>query len=91
MYFRSINHTKRDREVTTQQTRNAWNLRDEENGCLERKSQTQNIRFSGLVARGQGFVNDSDEPSVQPSLRTTNLEHTCMDTAEDGANCPEEP
>ena len=91
MYFRSISHTERDREATTQQTRDAWNLRDEENCCLVRKSQTQDIRFSGIVPRGRDFVNDSDEPSVQPRLRTTNLEHTCMDTAEDGAICPEEP
>ena len=45
----------------------------------------------GLCPGGQDFVNDSDEPSVQPRLKTTDLEHTCRDTSEDGVVCPEKP
>ena len=43
------------------------------------------------MPRGQDFVNDSDKPSVQPSLRTTDLEHARRDTAKDGVFCPEKP
>lgn len=40
---------------------------------------------------GWDFVNDSDKPSVQPNLRTTDLEHACRDIAEDGVVFPEKP
>ena len=32
---------------------------------------------------GHTFFNDSDKPSVQPNLRTTDLEHAGRDTAKD--------
>ena len=40
---------------------------------------------------GHTFFNDSDKPSVQPNLRTTDLEHAGRDTAKGWVICPEKP
>ena len=46
--------SKRNREATIQQTRDAWNFRDKENGCLVRQNQTWGQLHQNLWGCAQG-------------------------------------